>query len=155
MSDLIVIGGGLAGSEAAYQAALRGVSVKLYEMRPNKLTDAHRTGLLAELVCSNSLRSNMLYSAPGLLKKELLLAKSLIMEAAESSKVPAGSALAVDRKLFSEYITEKLEKHPGIEIIREEVTELPESITIMATGPLTSNPLIKELRNSNALNRRV
>ncbi len=145
MSDLIVIGGGLAGSEAAYQAALRGVSVKLYEMRPHKLTEAHKTGLLAELVCSNSLRSNMPYSAPGLFKKELLLADSLIMEAAESSKVPAGSALAVDRALFSKYITEKLEKHPGIEIIREEVTELPDSISIMATGPLTSNPLIKEL----------
>ena len=136
--ELIVIGGGLAGSEAAWQAAKRGMRVRLYEMRPDKLTEAHRTGNLGELVCSNSLRSNDLYSAPGLLKKELSMAGSLIMEAAVNSAVPAGSALAVDRNIFSEYISGRLSGHPDIEIIREEVADLPETTTIIATGPLTS-----------------
>ena len=105
---LIVIGGGLAGSEAAWQAARRGVQVILYEMRPEKLTEAHKTASLAELVCSNSLRSNDLYTGPGLLKKELSMAGSLIMEAAYASAVPAGSALAVDRDKFAEFISTKI-----------------------------------------------
>src|SRR3990172_281721 len=126
--ELTVIGGGLAGSEAAWQAAERGIKVLLYEMRPQKLTEAHRTGMLGELVCSNSLRSNDVSSAPGLLKKELSMAGSLVMEAAESSAVPAGSALAVDRELFAVYISEKLSCHPNIRIIREEATELPGSM---------------------------
>ncbi len=142
---LIVIGGGLAGSEAAWQAARRGIKVILYEMRPDKLTEAHRTGMLAELVCSNSLRSNDVYSAPGLLKKELSMAGSLIMEAANISTVPAGSALAVDRKLFSDFITVRLSGNPNIEIIRKECTELPDTITVIATGPLTSETMAKSL----------
>ncbi len=143
--ELIVIGGGLAGSEAAWQAARRGIRVRLYEMRPEKLTEAHRTGNLGELVCSNSLRSNDLYSAPGLLKKELSMAGSLIMEAAVNSAVPAGSALAVDRGVFSGYISGRLSGHPDIEIIREEVVGLPETATIIATGPLTSASMAKSL----------
>ena len=122
MSDeLIIIGGGLAGSEAAWQAAKRGVKVSLYEMRPEKMTEAHTSSNLGELVCSNSLRSNDPHSGPGLLKKELSMAGSLIMEAAEATTVPAGSALAVDRTLFAEYITRKLSEDPHITIIREEV----------------------------------
>ncbi|MBI5103100.1 MAG: methylenetetrahydrofolate--tRNA-(uracil(54)-C(5))-methyltransferase (FADH(2)-oxidizing) TrmFO [Nitrospirae bacterium] len=142
---LIIIGGGLAGSEAAWQAAKRGVSVRLYEMRPRKLTEAHSTGLLGELVCSNSLRSNDMYSAPGLLKKELSMAGSLIMEAAEFSTVPAGSALAVDRTIFADFITKRLSEHPGIDIVREEVTELPSEVAIIATGPLSSEGITRSL----------
>ncbi|MBA4374473.1 MAG: methylenetetrahydrofolate--tRNA-(uracil(54)-C(5))-methyltransferase (FADH(2)-oxidizing) TrmFO [Thermodesulfovibrio sp.] len=146
MSDsLLIIGGGLAGSEAAWQAASRGVRVTLYEMRPQKLTEAHQTGLLGELVCSNSLRSNDPQSAPGLLKKELSMAGSLIMEAAEAATVPAGSALAVDRTVFAEFITKRLDKHPDIELIREEVTEIPDRLTILATGPLTSEAMTSKL----------
>ncbi|TAN40183.1 MAG: methylenetetrahydrofolate--tRNA-(uracil(54)-C(5))-methyltransferase (FADH(2)-oxidizing) TrmFO [Nitrospirae bacterium] len=142
---LIVIGGGLAGSEAAWQAAQRGIRVRLYEMRPQKLTEAHTTGLLGELVCSNSLRSNDPYTAPGLLKKELAMAGSLIMEAAESSSVPAGSALAVDRTIFAEFITRKLSGHPNIEIVSEEVTRLPDTPAILATGPLSSEAMTRAL----------
>lgn len=142
---LIIIGGGLAGSEAAWQAAKRGVKVLLFEMRPEKLTEAHTTGMLGELVCSNSLRSNDIYSAPGLLKKELSMAGSLIMEAAYASTVPAGSALAVDRNLFADFITEKLSNNSKIEIIREEFTELPDTMAIIATGPLTSESMTKSL----------
>jgi methylenetetrahydrofolate--tRNA-(uracil-5-)-methyltransferase len=142
---LIVIGGGLAGSEAAWQAAGRGVRVVLYEMRPAKLTEAHRTGMLGELVCSNSLRSNDVYSAPGLLKKELSMAGSLIMAAAQASTVPAGSALAVDRGLFADFITRSLSDNPLVEIIREEVTSLPETAAIIATGPLTSEGMSRSL----------
>lgn len=142
---LIVIGGGLAGSEAAWQAARRGIEVVLYEMRPAKLTEAHRTGLLGELVCSNSLRSNDVYSAPGLLKKELSMAGSLIMDAAYASTVPAGSALAVDRRIFSDFITRRLSDEPHIEIIREEVSALPETTAIIATGPLTSERMTRSL----------
>ena len=137
-SELIVIGGGLAGSEAAWQAARRGVRVVLYEMRPVRMTEAHTTPFLGELVCSNSLRSNDPQSAPGLLKKELSMAGSLIMEAAEATTVPAGSALAVDRALFASYITDRLSSHPGIRIIREECCSLPGTPAIIATGPLTS-----------------
>ena len=143
--ELIVIGGGLAGSEAAWQAAQRGVKVVLYEMRPGKSTEAHRTGMLGELVCSNSFRAQDVYSAPGLLKRELILAGSLIMEAAQASVVPAGGALAVDRNLFALYITDKLSKHPDIEIIRQEVSRLPESTAIVATGPLTSESMTRSL----------
>ena len=140
-----MIGGGLAGSEAAWQAAGRGIRVVLYEMRPAKLTEAHRTGRLGELVCSNSLRSNDVYSAPGLLKKELSMAGSLIMAAAQASTVPAGSALAVDRGLFADFITRSLSDHPLVEIIREEVTTLPETAAIIATGPLTSEGMSRSL----------
>jgi methylenetetrahydrofolate--tRNA-(uracil-5-)-methyltransferase len=143
--ELIVVGGGLAGSEAAWQAARRGVKVRLFEMRPRRTTEAHTTGMLGELVCSNSLRSNDLYSAPGLLKKELSLAGSLIMEAAESSVVPAGSALAVDRNLFAGFITARLSGHPNIAIERTEVIELPETTAVIATGPLTSQAMARSL----------
>jgi methylenetetrahydrofolate--tRNA-(uracil-5-)-methyltransferase len=146
MSDeIIVIGGGLAGSEAAWQAARRGIKVCLYEMRPGKMTEAHKTGGLGELVCSNSLRSNDLSSAPGLLKKELSMAGSLIMEAAGASAVPAGSALAVDRDLFSQYISERLAGDPLIRVVREEITELPETTAVLATGPLTSPAMASAL----------
>lgn len=143
--DLIVIGGGLAGSEAAWQAAKRGVKVRLYEMRPVAMTEAHRTSSLAELVCSNSLRSNDLYSAPGLLKKELSMAGSLIMEAAAASAVPAGSALAVDRQRFADFVTAKIADHPHITLVREEVSELPDSVAVIATGPLTSGAMARSL----------
>ncbi|PKL51638.1 MAG: methylenetetrahydrofolate--tRNA-(uracil(54)-C(5))-methyltransferase (FADH(2)-oxidizing) TrmFO [Nitrospira bacterium HGW-Nitrospira-1] len=142
---LIVIGGGLAGSEAAWQAAQRGAQVILYEMRPEKLTEAHKTSSLAELVCSNSLRSNDLYTGPGLLKKELSMAGSLIMEAAYASAVPAGSALAVDREGFAVYISAKITGHPNIKIVREEITGLPDSLAVIATGPLTSKAMAKSL----------
>lgn len=145
MNGLVVIGGGLAGSEAAWQAAMRGIRVVLFEMRPEKLTEAHRTGLFGELVCSNSLRSDDIYNAPGLLKKELSSAGSLIMEAARASAVPAGSALAVDRKLFAEYITGKLIAHPHIEIVRQECPVIPKGTSIIATGPLSSEAITKSL----------
>jgi methylenetetrahydrofolate--tRNA-(uracil-5-)-methyltransferase len=143
--ELIVVGGGLAGSEAAWQASRRGIKVLLYEMRPAKQTEAHRTGMLGELVCSNSLRSADIYSAPGLLKEELTMAGSLIMEAARASSVPAGSALAVDREIFSSFISSRLSAEPNIEIIREEVTGLPDKTAVVATGPLTSEPLTRAL----------
>jgi methylenetetrahydrofolate--tRNA-(uracil-5-)-methyltransferase len=143
--ELIIIGGGLAGSEAAWQAAKMGVKVRLYEMRPEKMTEAHTSSNLGELVCSNSLRSNDPHSGPGLLKKELSFAGSLIMEAAEATTVPAGSALAVDRTLFGEYITRKLSEDPNITIIREEVRALPEAIAVIATGPLTSQSMTDAL----------
>ena len=146
MAGLIVIGGGLAGCEAAWQAARRGVEVTLLEMRPAKLTEAHKTGLLGELVCSNSLRSADILSAPGLLKKELEMADSLIMKAAEASRIPAGSALAVDRSAFAEFLTSTLSGDPLITIIREEVCALPDSPTILATGPLTSGPMAEALK---------
>ncbi len=142
---LIVIGGGLAGSEAAWQAARRGVQVSLYEMRPEKLTEAHKTGSLGELVCSNSLRSNDLCSGPGLLKKELSMAGSLIMEAAYASAVPAGSALAVDREKFAEIISDRITANPNITVFREEYAQLPDSVAIIATGPLTSESLTGSL----------
>jgi methylenetetrahydrofolate--tRNA-(uracil-5-)-methyltransferase len=142
---LVVIGGGLAGSEASWQAARRGVRVILYEMRPDKLTEAHKTAALAELVCSNSLRSNDLYTGPGLLKKELSMAGSLIMEAAYASAVPAGSALAVDRDKFAEFINTKITGNPKIQVVREECTALPDGLAVIATGPLTSESMTKSL----------
>src|SRR4026207_1896283 len=125
MREVIVIGGGLAGVEAAWQAARAGAGVKLYEMRPVKQTPAHRTDKLAEIVCSNSLKSDEPGSAPYLLKEELRRGGSLVMEAAAATRVPAGAALSVDRIKFAEYITEKIELHPSIEIVREEVTTIP------------------------------
>ena len=137
-----VIGAGLAGCEAAYQAAERGVKVVLYEMKPHKYSPAHHSEGFAELVCSNSLRSDELSNAIGVLKAELRAMKSLIMEAADYCKVPAGSALAVDRVKFSSYITEKIKNHPNIEVRYEEVSRInPDEITVIATGPLTSDAM--------------
>jgi len=137
-----VVGGGLAGVEAAWQAAEAGASVRLYEMRPVAQTPAHRTDKLAEIVCSNSLKSDEPGSAPYLLKEELRRGRSLVMEAAEATKIPAGAALAVDRGKFAEYITEAIERHPAIEIVREEIKDLStDGVWIIATGPLTSDAL--------------
>lgn len=141
-----VIGGGLAGVEAAWQAANSGAEVKLFEMRPVTQTPAHRTEQLAEIVCSNSLKSDEKGTAPYLLKEELRRGGSLVMEAAEATKVPAGAALAVDRGKFSEFITRKIEAHPAIELVREEIKIIPEDeISIIATGPLTSDALTFEI----------
>lgn len=141
-----IIGAGLAGCEAAYQAAELGVFVELYEMKPKKYTPAHRKDGFAELVCSNSLRSNEVSNAVGLLKEELRLMGSLIMEAAYATEVPAGSALAVNRDEFSDYITDKIKNHPNIKVISEEVTEIdPDVITVVATGPLTSEALAEHI----------
>ena len=136
-----VIGAGLAGCEAAYAAARLGVSVDLYEMKPHKFSPAHHSAGFAELVCSNSLRSNDTSNAVGLLKAELSLLGSLVMEAAYATEVPAGSALAVNRELFSDYITEKIKNHPLITVIEGEVSEIPEGIVVIASGPLTSEAL--------------
>jgi len=145
--DIVVIGGGLAGSEAAWQAANRGAKVTLYEMRPKEMTKAHKTGGLAELVCSNSLGSTDLANAPGILKEEMRRLGSLIIASAEHAKVPAGSALAVDRDQFSSRITHALESHPHIRIIHEEIAEIPtDCVCIVATGPLTSDTLSQSIR---------
>jgi methylenetetrahydrofolate--tRNA-(uracil-5-)-methyltransferase len=141
MTDLIIIGGGLAGSEAAWQAAQRGLKVRLFEMRPVMQTGAHQTHDLAELVCSNSLGSNLPDRASGLLKDEARLLGSMLLECAEEAALPAGGALAVDRVLFARKVTERIESHPYIEIIREEVREIPNSPVIIASGPLTSPAL--------------
>ncbi|NLX70919.1 MAG: methylenetetrahydrofolate--tRNA-(uracil(54)-C(5))-methyltransferase (FADH(2)-oxidizing) TrmFO [Clostridiales bacterium] len=139
-----VIGGGLAGCEAAWQLARAGIFVELYEMRPGLMTPAHSTSKLGELVCSNSLGSFRLENASGLLKEEMRLLGSLIIEAADATRVPAGGALAVDREMFSGYITDKIENHPNISVIREEVKDIPEgNYTVIATGPLSS-PAISE-----------
>jgi len=140
--EIIVIGGGLAGVEAAWQAANSGARVRLYEMRPVVKTPAHRTDRLAEIVCSNSLKSDEPGTASYLLKEELRRAGSLVMEAAAATRVPAGAALAVDRQQFAEYVTQQIESHPRIELVREEVSAIPnDSISIIATGPLTSDDL--------------
>lgn len=139
--NINVIGAGLAGCEAAWQAASRGVKVRLYEMKPNKMTPAHKSEGFAELVCSNSLRAAGLSNAVGLLKEEMRRSSSLIMEAADATAVPAGGALAVDRERFSAYITEKIRNHPNIEVVLSECTEIPEGICVVATGPLTSDPM--------------
>src|SRR5262252_1222292 len=120
-----VVGGGLGGVEAAWQAAEAGANVRLYEMRPVMQTPAHRTDKLAEIVCSNSLKSDEPGSAPYLLKEELRRGRSLVMEAAAATKIPAGAALAVDRGQFADYITETIERHPRIEIVREEIAQIP------------------------------
>ena len=141
-----VIGAGLAGCEAAYAAARLGVKVELHEMKPHKHSPAHHTDGFAELVCSNSLRSNDVTNAVGLLKAELSALRSLVMEAAYATEVPAGSALAVNRELFSEYITEKIKNHPNIIVIEGEVTEIPEDgICVIASGPLTSEVLANNI----------
>lgn len=146
MATVKIIGAGLAGCEAAWQAANMGVKVELYEMKPNKHSPAHHSDGFAELVCSNSLRSNQLSNAVGLLKEELSRLGSLILEAAYATEVPAGSALAVNRKLFSDYITEKIKTHPNITVHECEVTSLDaEEITVVASGPLTSDALAEEI----------
>jgi methylenetetrahydrofolate--tRNA-(uracil-5-)-methyltransferase len=146
MNKVNVIGGGFAGVEAAWQAARAGAQVRLFEMRPVTQTPAHRTDKLAEIVCSNSLKSDEPGTAPYLLKEELRRAGSLVMEAAAATRVPAGAALAVDRQKFAEFITEQIENHPGIELVREEVKQIPEDeITIIATGPLSSDALTAEI----------
>ncbi len=140
--DIVIIGGGLAGSEAAWQAANRGAKVTLYEMRPKEMTKAHKTGGLAELVCSNSLGSADPLNAPGILKEEMRRLGSLIIASAEQARVPAGSALAVDRDQFSLKITQALESHPNVRILHEEISEIPtDCLCIIATGPLTSDKL--------------
>ncbi len=146
MNQITIIGGGLAGVEAAWQAATEGARVKLYEMRPVKQTPAHSTDKLAEIVCSNSLKSDEPGSASHLLKEELRRAGSLVMEAAAATQVPAGAALAVDRERFAEHITHRIASHPNIEIVREEITTIPHrETTIIATGPLTSEALTFEI----------
>lgn len=146
--EIYVIGAGLAGCEAAFQAANRGIKVKLFEMKPKKFTPAHHSEKFAELVCSNSLRSDELSNAIGVLKAELRSLGSLIMEAADNTRVPAGSALAVDRELFSAYITEKIKNHPNIEVIEEEIDTIDrDKITVVATGPLTSDSMAKYIHN--------
>ncbi len=144
--DLIVIGGGLAGSEAAWQAAQRGLLVHLYEMRPKVSTGAHTGEGLAELVCSNSLGADLPGRAPGLLKRELRRLGSLLIDCAREAAVPAGGALAVDREAFSERVTGALSAHPRIEVIREEAREIPELPTIIASGPLTSPDLSRAIQ---------
>jgi methylenetetrahydrofolate--tRNA-(uracil-5-)-methyltransferase len=144
---LVVIGGGLAGSEAAWQAAQRGCNVTLYEMRPGENTGAHVSANLAELVCSNSLGSNLPDRASGLLKAELRKLGSLLIEIADQVAVPAGGALAVDRELFSRMVSDQLKAHSNIEIVREEVQEIPDSPAIVASGPLTSPALARSIRS--------
>lgn len=146
MTTVNIIGAGLAGSEAAYQLAKRDIKVKLYEMRPVKQTPAHHTDKFAELVCSNSLRGNALTNAVGVLKEEMRRLDSLIIKAADNASVPAGGALAVDRHEFSGYITDTLKNHPNIEVINEEITSVPEGPTIIATGPLTTESLSKDIQ---------
>lgn len=145
-TSINVIGAGLAGSEAAWQIAKRGLKVRLYEMRPEKKTPAHHTQNFAELVCTNSLRANQLTNGAGLLKEEMRRLDSIIMEAADAHNVPAGGALAVDRETFSSAITEKLTNHPNVEVIREELTAIPEGLTVIATGPLTSDLLAQAIK---------
>ena len=143
MSNLhaTVVGAGLAGSEAAWQLARQGIAVTLIEMKPEKMSPAHHSPLFAELVCSNSLRSDRLTNAVGLLKEEMRLMHSLVMEAADLARVPAGGALAVDRETFSGHITKSLREHPLVEVVSGEVTEIPDGPVIIATGPLTSDAL--------------
>lgn len=148
MKHISIIGAGLAGSEAAWQAAQRGAEVTLYEMRPEKQTPAHKTGGFAELVCSNSLRGAGLENAVGVLKEEMRRLGSLIMAAADATRVPAGGALAVDRHGFSDYITQRIEAHPQIHVVRTEVQKVPLSedmVTIVASGPLTEGALADDI----------
>lgn len=149
-----VIGGGLAGCEAAYQIAKRGIKVKLYEMKPIKFSPAHSNKNLAEIVCSNSFKSNLITNACGLLKEELRRLDSLLIRCADATSIPAGQALAVDREKFSEMVTNEIENNPNIKILKEEVKEIPKGITIIATGPLTSEALslsIQKLLNTEKL----
>ena len=144
-----VIGAGLAGSEAAWQIAQAGVAVNLYEMRPVKSTEAHHTENFAELVCSNSLRGNSLANAVGVLKEEMRRLNSVVITSADETAVPAGGALAVDRDIFSALITKKVKEHPLVTVIHEEVTEIPEGITVIASGPLTSSALARAIQDFN------
>ncbi len=144
--EMIVVGGGLAGAEASYQLARSGIAVTLYEMRPAKMTPVHTTGNLAELVCSNSFKSDSLENASGVLKEEMRRLDSVIMEAADLSKIPAGKALAVDRQLFSQLVHQKVTSLPNVRLVSEEITEIPDTDCIIATGPLTSPPLAEALR---------
>ena len=149
MKKINVIGAGLAGSEAAWQAAEAGVAVNLYEMRPKKTTEAHHTNNFAELVCTNSLRGNNLTNAVGVLKEEMRRLNSVIISSADQTAVPAGGALAVERDDFSELVTKRVKEHPLVTVIEEEITEIPEGITVIATGPLTSEPLSKAIQAFN------
>lgn len=145
-NNVIIIGGGLAGCEAAYQMAKRGIHVNLYEMKPSKFSPAHNNNDLAEIVCSNSFKSNLITNACGLLKQELRILDSLLIKIADETSVPAGQALAVDREEFSKKVTQKLSKYENINIIREEVTKIPENENIViATGPLTSEKLAEKI----------
>jgi methylenetetrahydrofolate--tRNA-(uracil-5-)-methyltransferase len=146
MERVNVVGGGLAGSEAAWTLLRMGVPVRLFEMRPKRMTPAHATDRFAEIVCSNSLGGEGETHAKGLLQAEMRLLGSLVMEAAEAARVPAGGALAVDREVFSGFITERLQAHPLLEVVREEVREIPEGLTVLATGPLTSEALAEALK---------
>jgi methylenetetrahydrofolate--tRNA-(uracil-5-)-methyltransferase len=146
VSFLTIVGGGLAGSEAAWQAASRGIKVKLFEMRPNVKTGAHQSSFLAELVCSNSLGSNLPDRASGVLKEELRSLKSLLIKCADETSVPAGGALAVDRDLFSQKVTKAIEEHPLIELVRQEAVNIPTGPTIIASGPLTSPKLTNAIQ---------
>jgi len=143
--SIVVVGGGLAGAEAAWQCAEQGIPVKLFEMRPFVSTPVHKTSFLAELVCSNSLGSNDLYKASGLLKEELRRLNSLVVKTADETAIPAGQALAVDREKFAQKITHTLENHPLVTIIREEKKEIADEITVIATGPMTSPSMAKTL----------
>ncbi len=143
--EITIIGGGLAGSEAAWQIAQSGFKVRLYEMRPSNPTGAHLTGDLAELVCSNSLGSNLPDRASGVLKNELRQLNSMLLECAEASALPAGAALAVDREAFARLVTEKIQSHPNIEIVRAEMKEIPQTPAIVASGPLTSEALSQSI----------
>jgi methylenetetrahydrofolate--tRNA-(uracil-5-)-methyltransferase len=145
MTEITIIGGGLAGSEAAWQSAQCGLKVHLYEMRPSTPTGAHLSGDLAELVCSNSLGSNLPDRASGVLKNELRQLNSMLLECAEAAALPAGAALAVDREAFARLVTEKIERHPNIKIIREELKEIPQAPVIVASGPLTSESLSQSI----------
>lgn len=148
MKKVIIVGAGMAGSEAAWQVAQRGIKVDLYEMRPEKSTPAHKTEKFAELVCSNSLRGAGLENAVGLLKEEMRQLNSIIMESADINRVPAGGALAVDREGFSQYITDKVKNHPNVTVINKEIETIPQeddAITIIASGPLTSEVLAKSI----------
>ena len=148
MKKVIIVGAGMAGSEAAWQVAQRGIKVDLYEMRPKKSTPAHKTEKFAELVCSNSLRGAGLENAVGLLKEEMRQLNSIIMESADINRVPAGGALAVDREGFSQYITDKVKNHPNVTVINKEIETIPQeddAITIIASGPLTSEVLAKSI----------
>ena len=146
MMQINVIGAGLAGCEAAFVAANKGVRVNLYEMKPKKKSPAHKNDNFGELVCSNSLKANRVDSASGLLKEEMRRFSSLCLEAADTCSVAAGGALAVDRELFAEYITEKIKNHPNITVINEVVTKIPnDGVTVIATGPLTDGDLAEDI----------
>ena len=152
MKHVNVIGASLAGSEAAWQIAQAGIQVHLYEMRPVKMTDAHHTEDFAELVCSNSLRGNSLANAVGVLKEEMRRLNSVVITSADETAVPAGGALAVDRHAFSGMVTKKVKEHPLVTVFSEEVTTIPEGVTIVATGPLTSEPLAEAIKEFNGSN---